>query len=113
MPGGGGNIQFNGCSIMTHQQWETVERSLGSLTVLDKLELVERLVHELRSAVTADRQAPASRSRPLTEDEFKQQLLKAGLMSSLPTPPDQPWPEFQPVTLEGEPLSETIIRERR
>jgi len=50
----------------------------------------------------------------MTEDEFKRQLLKSGLMSSLPTPSDPASrPDFQPITLEGEPLSETIIRERR
>jgi len=99
---------------MTHQQWETVERSLIGLTDQDKLELVERLVHELRIAVASGRQAPAPRTRPLTEDEFKQYLLKTGLMTSLPTPPDPATQQtFQPVKIEGEPLSETIIRERR
>jgi Arc/MetJ-type ribon-helix-helix transcriptional regulator len=49
-----------------------------------------------------------------SEAEFKQQLLKSGLMTSLPTPPDPANRRtFQPITLEGEPLSETIIRERR
>ena len=51
---------------------------------------------------------------PMTEEEFKRQLLNSGLMSSLPTPSDPgSRPAFQPITLEGEPLSETIIRERR
>ncbi len=50
----------------------------------------------------------------MTEAEFKQHLLKSGLMSCLPTPSDPASrPVFQPITLEGEPLSETIIRERR
>jgi len=52
--------------------------------------------------------------RPLTEAEFKQHLLDIGLMTSLPTPLDPSQREdFQPITIEGEPLSETIIRERR
>jgi Arc/MetJ-type ribon-helix-helix transcriptional regulator len=51
---------------------------------------------------------------PPSEAEFKRQLLKSGLMSSLPTPPDPATRRsFEPLTLEGEPLSETIIRERR
>ena len=50
----------------------------------------------------------------MTEAEFKQHLLKSGRISSLPTPADPASrPVFQPITLEGEPLSETIIRERR
>jgi putative addiction module CopG family antidote len=55
-----------------------------------------------------------STKRPLTEAEFKQHLLNIGLMTSLPTPPDPSQrEEFQPIEIEGEPLSETIIRERR
>ena len=55
-----------------------------------------------------------STTRPLTEAEFKLHLLNIGLMTSLPTPLDPSQrAEFQPIEIEGEPLSETIIRERR
>jgi putative addiction module CopG family antidote len=55
-----------------------------------------------------------SRRSRMTEAEFKQHLLKSGRISSLPTPADPASrPVFQPIALEGEPLSETIIRERR
>ena len=51
--------------------------------------------------------------KPLSKNEFKQQLLATGLMSGLPLPADHtPRPEVQPAVIEGEPLSETIIRER-
>jgi len=50
---------------------------------------------------------------PLTDDEFNRQLLKSGLMTSLPIPPDEPELFFEPIVVEGEPLSETIIGERR
>jgi len=41
-------------------------------------------------------------------------LLAAGLMTSLPAPADAAARSpVQPVAVEGEPLSETIIRERR
>jgi hypothetical protein len=99
---------------MTHQQWETIERSLIGLSPYDKLELVERLVHELRAVTTSGIQPSATRVTPMSEEEFKQQLLKSGLMSSLPIPADPASrPDFQPITIVGEPLSETIIRERR
>jgi putative addiction module CopG family antidote len=56
---------------------------------------------------------PAAK-KPLSEDEFKQQLMATGLMASLPTPLDPAKRrDFQPVSIDGEPLSETIIRERR
>ena len=52
--------------------------------------------------------------KPPTEAEFKQQLLESGLMIGLPTPAEPAARRtFQPVMLEGEPLSETIVRERR
>jgi hypothetical protein len=99
---------------MTDQQWETIERSLIGLSLQDKLELVERLVHELRAGTASGIQSPATRVRPMSEEEFKQQLLKSGLMSSLPIAADPASrPDFQPITTVGESLSETIIRDRR
>ncbi len=99
---------------MTNHQWEAIERSLIGLSPQDKLELVEHLVHELRVVAASGTQSPAARIAEMTEEEFKQQLLKSGRVSSLPTPSDPASrPAFQPIPLEGEPLSETIIRERR
>jgi hypothetical protein len=54
--------------------------------------------------------------KKMTEAEFDQHLLKIGVISSLPDPAldiDDDDPDDQPVTIKGEPLSETIIRERR
>ena len=59
--------------------------------------------------------APAKK-KPMTRDEFNQHLLSIGLISHLPDPAldiDDDDPEDQPIVIEGEPLSETIIRERR
>jgi hypothetical protein len=66
---------------MSHQQWQTIERSLTGLSHRDKIDLAERLVHESRVEAIAG--TPASR------------------------------PEFPSITLEGEPFSNTMIRERR
>ena len=52
--------------------------------------------------------------KPLTEAELQQHMLKIGLMSQLPdTDADFDDPDDEPITIKGEPLSETIIRERR
>lgn len=54
--------------------------------------------------------------KPRTPQELNQRLFAAGLISQLPDPSqdlDDDDPEDQPVTIKGEPLSETIIRERR
>ncbi len=55
-------------------------------------------------------------SGPLTRDEFNQRLMAAALITRLPDPSldiDKDDPADQPVPIKGEPLSETIIRERR
>jgi hypothetical protein len=56
------------------------------------------------------------KKKPLTADEFNQGLFAAGRIASLPDPAldiDDDDPGDQPVPIKGEPLSETIIRERR
>jgi hypothetical protein len=60
--------------------------------------------------------AVAAKKKPLTRDEFNRRLMAAGLITRLPDPTlaiDDDDPEDQPIAIEGEPLSETIIRERR
>jgi len=55
----------------------------------------------------------ASTLRPLTEEELNRQMLQSGFLGSVPPPrTNAPW-NYQPIAIEGEPLSETIIRERR
>ena len=54
---------------------------------------------------------PASQEG-LFEEAFKQQLLAMGLVSQLPTGPDGK-ADDSPITIQGEPVSETILRERR
>jgi putative addiction module CopG family antidote len=49
-------------------------------------------------------------------DQLNQRLLAAGLVAQLPDPAqdiDDDDPDDQPIEIVGEPLSETIIRERR
>ncbi len=60
--------------------------------------------------------APQPAKKPMTRDEFNQHLLSIGLITHLPDPAldaDDDDPDDQPIVIEGEPLSETIIRERR
>ena len=60
--------------------------------------------------------AVAAKKKPLTRDEFNRRLIAAGLITRLPDPSldiEDDDPEDQPVVIEGEPLSETIMRERR
>jgi hypothetical protein len=49
------------------------------------------------------------------EDEFERYLLAKGVISHIPTryETDDEFDRFEPIEVEGEPLSETIVRERR
>ncbi len=51
----------------------------------------------------------------LTEDELAQELLREGILDHVPPPITdlKPYQNRQPVDIQGEPLSETIIKERR
>jgi len=48
------------------------------------------------------------------EDEFERQLLAKGVISHIPTrdETDEEFDKFEAIEVAGEPLSETIIRER-
>jgi Arc/MetJ-type ribon-helix-helix transcriptional regulator len=60
--------------------------------------------------------APPPPKTPLSIEEIHQQMLASGLLASLPDPAldiDDDDPDDQPVPIKGEPLSGTILRERR
>jgi putative addiction module CopG family antidote len=53
-------------------------------------------------------------AQTMSEREFKKHLLKSGRISALPTAAEPASrPVLDRISIEGEPLSETIIRERR
>ena len=54
-------------------------------------------------------------AKPLTEQDLEQRLVESGFLASIPPPHDPATPDwnFNPVKIEGEPISETVIRERR
>ncbi len=67
-----------------------------------------------RKAARRTKTALQAPKKPLTEAEFDQRLLSIGLMSQLPnTDADFDDPDDEPIKIKGEPLSETVIRERR
>ena len=60
--------------------------------------------------------ATPSAKRPLSIDEIHRRMMARGLITRLPDPAlviDDDDPADHPVTIKGEPLSETILRERR
>ena len=104
-----------GLRVMTIQLPEDIENSIIAKVHSGLFPSVDAAMTEAaRLLLERLEQGRPPRKPPLTEEEFKQQLVDAGLMTSLPTPLDPAMRQpFQPVKIEGEPLSETIIRERR
>ncbi len=86
-------------------------------------EVIPDLLARLRQSLPANAAPPARKAKrskrteakkPLTRAEFDQHLMAIGLMSQLPdTAADFDDPDDEPIAIKGEPLSETVIRERR
>jgi uncharacterized membrane protein len=74
-------------------------------------------LNELREVVeTAIEQATSDRLAPLvTEDEFEQRMKSRGFLRQVlpPVTDFSPYEKYQPVKVQGQPLSEMIIAERR
>ena len=64
---------------------------------------------------TAAGEPPALSAEQMADQEAQQQLFAAGLLSEIKPPRrvSTGTEQFTPVMIQGEPLSETIIRERR
>ena len=79
------------------------------------IQLQKSMPEEPKVTDQSTRSAQPTRSRkPLSKDEFHRHLIEIGLMSQLPnTAADFEDPADQPIEIQGEPLSETVIRERR
>jgi Arc/MetJ-type ribon-helix-helix transcriptional regulator len=58
--------------------------------------------------------ATSQKKQPLSPDELNQRLLASGLVTQLPDPAqDIDDDDDPPIVIQGEPPSETILRERR
>src|SRR5438046_10229 len=67
-----------------------------------------------RQAGKTTRRSKPAPQKKLTLEELHQQMMARGLITQLPdTAADFDDPDDEPIAIEGEPLSETVIRERR
>jgi hypothetical protein len=108
---------------MTHTDFNHLLSSINGLTPQQMQRLRQQIDERLAaptkpasptSTKTAKRARAAPPKKKMTEAEFDQHLLKIGLMSQLPdTAADYDDPDDVPIAIKGEPLSETVIRERR
>jgi len=51
--------------------------------------------------------------QPISEEEFEQMLLAKGIISEIPPGAGDLEEDFEPIEVMGQPLSETILEERR
>jgi hypothetical protein len=111
---------------MTHTNFTQLLRSIKGLT----LEQVRQLRQQVDTAFSRPSKpsAPApikaaesatpttAKRKPTRVDDLNRKLFAAGRLASLPDPSldiDDDDPNDAPIAIEGEPLSETMIRERR
>ncbi len=85
---------------------------IQKMTLSEAREIAERLISYLREQ---EKTALTIQQTEAREDEFERYLLAKGVISQIPTrdETDEEFDTFEPIAIEGEPLSETIIRERR
>jgi hypothetical protein len=110
---------------MTHADFNELLGSIDGLTPQQMGQLRQQLDQRLSQpkkptaptpgkAVRRAKPAASQPKKPMTRAEIDQYMLDIGLMSQLPdTEADFDDPDDQLVEIKGEPLSETIIRERR
>jgi hypothetical protein len=112
---------------MTHPDFNQLLSSLNRLSPGQLRQLRQQLDRKLAeperaappaSAKTAKRGKAVSQpaKKPLSIDEIHQEMMARGLIIRLPDPAldaDDDDPDDQPIAIGGEPLSETILRERR
>jgi putative addiction module CopG family antidote len=67
-----------------------------------------RLLRQLKQQTEA-----SVRTTLLTEQEFERKMMQSGFLGSAPLHAPAAPRDFEPIAIEGEPLSETSIRERR
>jgi Arc/MetJ-type ribon-helix-helix transcriptional regulator len=98
---------------MTIHLPEDLERFVQTEVSLGHFASEEEAITQAVRLLRQRRHELQAQAKPLTEDEWQRQLLQSGLLASIPVrPASGARREFQPVKIEGEPLSETIIRER-
>jgi hypothetical protein len=97
---------------MTHNEFNHLRNSINALSPEQLRQLRDDLDNKLASP-PADH--PALTAEEQAEQELQRRLVEAGVLSEI-KPPRSLAPageRFTPVPIKGEPLSETVIRERR
>ena len=96
---------------MTHSEFNHLLSSINSLSPEQMRQLRHELDNRLAPSVTENRQAREQQ----VSLQLQQELPDAGIISELRPPITDltPYRNRQAVPIQGEPISETVIRERR
>lgn len=82
--------------------------------IRDALTRLSQTLPKDEALLPRDASATQSEKAPLTRAEFDKRLVELGLMSRIPdSEADFDDPDDRLIDIKGEPLSETVIRERR
>lgn len=100
---------------MTIHLPEDLERFVKAEVLSGHFDSEEDAITQAVRLLRQNLQKQTAHKDTLSEDEWEQRLLQSGLLASIPqlTAGAETRHEFQPIKIEGEPLSETLIRERR
>jgi hypothetical protein len=102
-----------GMQVMTQSEFNHILGSIKALSPEQMQQLRRELDRQLASASVGG--GPPLTEAELADQEAQRRLLAAGVLSEIkpsrrvPTETER----FTPIPIQGEPLSETIIRERR
>jgi len=98
---------------MSNNAFNHILDSVNALSPEQMRQLRDELDRKLAATAAVDQLALTPEE--MAEQELQRRLVTAGVLSEIKPPPRfMPARErFTPVSIKGEPLSETIIRERR
>jgi hypothetical protein len=105
---------------MSHSDFNHLLTSVDSLSPAQMRQLQQQLDKHLTQSRKPRAPRPSKAAQAPTDapslDDVHQKMMARGLIRRLPDPSldiDDEDPNDQPVPIKGEPLSETILRERR
>jgi hypothetical protein len=96
---------------MSHHEFTNLMSSINALSQ----EQMRQLYRELETKIAAADRTPHLTREETADQALQQRLLKAGIISEIKPPITDmtPYQNRRAVPIQGEPISETAIRERR
>jgi Arc/MetJ-type ribon-helix-helix transcriptional regulator len=97
---------------MTVNLSEELESFVRDLVQSGRYRSEDDLLNDAVSLLQEREHARKFRAGPPSEEEWERRLIESGFLGSAPRRGGASPRDFRPIEIEGEPLSETVIRER-